>query len=71
MNITARPTPFVKIPYNDPRFTMTDGIVQCNIAGIEIAAECPNRYRYIISEALHNGWIVPFAIIKQEMDYCI
>ncbi len=71
MIITATPNCFVKIPYNDPRFIMTDGIMQCNIAGIEITKDCPQKHKDYIVQAMYNGWLVPFAMIKQEMDYCI
>ena len=71
MSIIARPSSFVKIPYNDPRFIMNDGIVRCNIAGIEITAKCPQKHQDYIVEAMNNGWLIPFAMIKQELDYCI
>jgi hypothetical protein len=71
MTITSKPSAFVKIPYNDPRFIMTDGIAQCNIAGIEIHPNCPLKHQNYILEAMNNGWLIPFAMIKQEMDYCI
>lgn len=69
--ITSRPSSFVKIPYNDPRFIMNDGFVQCNVAGIEITKDCPQKYQDHIVDAMLKGWLVPFAMIKQEMDYCI
>lgn len=69
--ITAHSQGFVKIPYNDPRFILTDGIAQCNIAGIEITRDCPQRYQDLIVEAVNRGWLVPFAMIKQELDYSI
>lgn len=71
MTITVKSNPFVKIPYNDPEFVMTDGFMLCNIAGIDITESCPNSYKLMIMDAMNKGWIVPFAMIKQEMDYCI
>jgi hypothetical protein len=50
---------------------MTDGFVNCNPAGIEITSKCPQKHQDYIVEAMENGWLVPFAMIKQEMDYCI
>lgn len=71
MTIIFRPSPFVKIPYNDPRFILTDGIMQCSIAGVEISPKCPQRHVDTILEAINHGWLVPFAMVKQELDYCI
>jgi hypothetical protein len=71
MSITYRHPAFVKIKYNDPRFIMNDGLVQCNIAGIELHPNCPKKHQDYIVEAMNNGWLIPFAMIKQELDYCI
>jgi hypothetical protein len=68
--IVSRPT-FVRIPYNDPRYMMTDGIMQVQVAGIQMTDDCPAAYRKVIAEAMYKGWLVPFAMIKQELDYCI
>ena len=69
--IKAQPTSFVKIKYNDPRFIMRDGFMYCNIAGIEITKNCPQKHQDYIVEAMAQGWLIPFAMIKQELDYCI
>ena len=69
--ITAKRNSFVKIPYNDPRFIMSDGFMNCNVAGIEITKNCPQKHQDYIVEAMAKGWLVPFAMIKQELDYCI
>jgi len=71
MNITSKPSSFVKIAYNDRRFIMTDGFVNCNIAGIEITKDCPQKHQDYIVHAMQQGWLKPFAMIKQELDYCI
>ena len=69
--VKAQPTSFVKIRYDDPRFMMTDGFVICNPAGIEITSDCPPSVQHTIAKAMEEGWLVPFAMIKQELDYCI
>ena len=71
MTIRSSTTQFVKIRYDDPRFKMTDGFATYDVAGIEITNNCPGEHMRHIVEAMHKGWVVPFAMIKQEMDYCI
>ena len=68
MTITSKPSSFVKIPYNDPRFMMTDGLVNYNIAGVEITSDCPRSIKHTIEQAMKEGWLVPFAMIKQELE---
>ena len=71
MSISTLPTKFVKIKYNDPRFVMTDGVVNYYPAGIEITKDCPENIKRSIVNAMEKGWLIPYITIKQELDYCI
>lgn len=49
------------IKQDDPKFTLTNGIMICPRAGFEISMGCPRSYREVILECISNGWLKPVA----------
>jgi hypothetical protein len=63
---TAGSTTHIVKP-GDPKFTFShDGITLSRRAGIEIDNHCPNEHRYIIQQCIEQGWIKPFAVLKDH-----
>jgi hypothetical protein len=51
---------------NDRRFMLTDGVMNCPRAGFEINQRCPEEYKYIISECISKGWLMPVAYVYDK-----
>ena len=49
---------------SDPKFILSDGLIIAPRAGIEISNECPSEYKLIITTCVENGWLKPFATVK-------
>jgi uncharacterized protein YodC (DUF2158 family) len=61
MKITSTTSNIVTIRPGDPRFTITDGFVECKRAGFEISQNCPAEYKSIFITAINAGWLKPVA----------
>ena len=35
-------------------------------AGFEISNKCPSQYKFMIIEAINNGWLKPIAYMKES-----
>jgi len=66
MNIVARKSKLRTVKPGDPLFTLNDGFVIAQRAGVEISEQCPREYRLIISTCLANGWLTPVACMTAE-----
>ena len=51
---------------NDPKFIITDGLMNATSAGYEINSKCPYSYRTVIEECVRNGWLKPIAHVKDS-----
>lgn len=61
MKITQRRSKIRTIRYDDPKFTLVDGIVTCPRASFEISQTCPEEYKDVILQALRYGYLNPVA----------
>ena len=50
----------------DPEFTVVDGIIIAQRAGVEILSECPREYRQIIAACIDRGWLKPVAAVYEH-----
>ena len=66
MKITAHKSRIRTIRQGDPLFTIVDGFVTADRAGIEIGQDCPYEYLLIISKCIDRGWIKPVAYMTAE-----
>ena len=66
MNIKTHRTQIRTIKPGDPNFTITDGLVQANRAGLEISQRCPENYKDLILECLSHGWLKPVANVTER-----
>jgi hypothetical protein len=66
MTYTIHQSRIRTIKPGDPNFTITDGLVQANRAGIEISQRCPSNYASLINECLNHGWIKPVAHVTER-----
>ena len=57
---------FKKIGPNDPLFKMSDGLMLCNRAGIEVDKTCPTNFSNQLIHAIQAGWIKPIAYMREE-----
>ena len=57
---------FHTIRPGDKNFTITDGLIQYNRAGLEINEKCPTQYRQMLMTALDLGWIKPVANVTER-----
>jgi len=57
---------FKQIRASDPLFRMSDGLMLCNRAGIEIGANCPTNTREQLLYAIQAGWVKPVAYLREE-----
>jgi hypothetical protein len=51
---------------DDPDFHIVNGITMAPRAGFEISNKCPSSYKFMIIEAINNGWLNPIAYIKES-----
>jgi len=51
---------------DDPDFHIDNGITMAPRAGFEISNKCPSSYKFMIIEAINNGWLNPIAYIKES-----
>lgn len=54
----------------DSVFKLTDGVVVAPRAGLYITEDCPQQIKLMIADAVSNGWLKPFATMK-ESEYLI
>jgi hypothetical protein len=66
MNFVENKNPILSIKFDDPNFTITDGIVIAKRAGFEFDLECPREHRLIIMEAIKNEWLKPVAHLTER-----
>lgn len=58
------------IRQGDPLFTIEDGFVRYQRAGIHVLPECPPEYATIIHEAVRVGWLKPVAyMVDHEVTF--
>ena len=57
---------FKKIGPRDPLFRMSDGLMMCNRAGIEIGENCPTNFAQQMMYAIQAGWVKPIAYMHEE-----
>lgn len=50
----------------DTDFHIDNGITMAPRAGFEISNKCPSTYKFMIIEAINNGWLNPIAYIKES-----
>jgi hypothetical protein len=50
----------------DPNFTITDGLVQTNRAGLEISKDCPYKHLQILQTCIDRGWLKPVAHVTER-----
>lgn len=54
------------IRQNDPDFYIHNGFVTSPRVGFEISNKCPSQYKFMLIEAMKNGWIEPIAYMKES-----
>ena len=57
---------FKTIRQSDPGFTVSDGILACSRACMEITPDCPDIARNLIQKAYGQGWIKLSATFTEE-----
>lgn len=57
---------FKKVTAGDPLFRMSEGLMLCNRAGIEISANCPTYLGEQLRHAIQAGWVKPVAYLREE-----
>jgi hypothetical protein len=66
MSITFTKTQIRTIRPGDRNFTITDGLIQANRAGLEISQQCPENYKDLILDCIHHGWLKPVAHVTER-----
>jgi hypothetical protein len=66
MTFTSPDKTIKTIRKDDPDFMIEHGIVMAPRAGFEISNKCPSQYKFMIIEAIKNGWIQPVAYMKES-----
>jgi hypothetical protein len=66
MTFTSPDKTIKTIRKDDPDFMIENGIVMAPRAGFEISNKCPSQYKFMIIEAIKNGWIQPVAYMKES-----
>ena len=56
------------IRFGEPGFIMNDerGFSTIPRAGFEISSACPENYKQVILECIHNRWLIPVAHMKES-----
>lgn len=57
---------FKKIKGGEPLFTMSDGLMLCNRAGIELGRNCPTNFASQLLHAIEAGWVIPVAYLRED-----
>ena len=56
------------IRFGDPGFIMNDerGFSTIPRASFELSRECPENFKQVIYECIHNKWLIPVAHMKES-----